>query len=126
MNHKNRSILLQVAAKAAIESGVSSTDEFVSSTQKFYDALLALHVENSIDVDYVEFKASKKQDSRPALPTVQVGGKTYIDYRNSDSKKKNPRFPDFKAEDGSPVWLSDKDGSLLDEGVKFLEEAGLV
>lgn len=67
---------------------------------------------------------SRREDVE--LPGVTIDGKYYYDYRDSPQKTKNPRFPDFKAKDGSEShWLLDRDGGKSEFAVK-LEAAGIV
>lgn len=123
MNNKNRSILLQVAFKeAAAQLGITKADEVLNGAQIGYDVLVKLHETNGVDIDFTP----QSRGSRPELPTFEVNGVTYTDYRKSESKSKNPRFPDFKTADGEPVWLTDKNGNATDEGIKLLEAAGLI
>lgn len=62
----------------------------------------------------IPMSAPVKRAVKPAgdNPVVVIDGVEYEDYRQSEQKTKNPRFPDFKSTDGkSSEWLYGKDGS---------------
>jgi len=69
-------------------------------------------------------KSTARRDEVAHPTSITLDGTVYYDYRNSTQKATNPRFPDFKTEDGKGAfWLQDKDGSKS-EFAKRLEEAG--
>ena len=117
---------MQVAFKGAIDAGFILADDVKSNTANYYAALIDLHKEFDVDLNYEEKKSfgpkSAPKTEEEDVPTVIVNGELWRDYRKSERKQKNAKFPDFKTVDGKQsIWLSDREGNPTDAGVKFLE-----
>lgn len=118
---------MQVAFKGAIDAGFVLADDVKNNTVDYYTILTDLHKEFDISLEDQKNNFTPRTTSPKAeeedVPTVIVKGELWRDYRKSERKNKNPRFPDFKTVDGKQsVWLNDRDGNPTDAGVKFLEE----
>lgn len=126
---RNKSILLQVAFKEAAALGKTDLDKVEQLTGDFYNVLIGLHDKLGLSLEDDAPRRSSRPTNRPApvtsedVPTViTADGGLFYDYRNSERKAKNPKFPDFKSVDNTKsIWLTDKEGNQTDEGVKFLE-----
>lgn len=116
LNNKTKSILLQVAFKAAAQQEFADNTELMRKSADFYDVLLALHEKYDV-ADQSTGGGSDSGGSTatvPDAPTVTIDGVEYFDYRGLKEigDIENPMFPDFKAvSDGKGFWLTKKDGS---------------
>ena len=118
MNDKSKSILLQVAFKAAVSSFGELTDKTEAlveqRTELFFEQLLALHEKYQIDdqttrSSYNNSGSSYQQDD---APTIMIDGKQYFDYRGLKAVgAKSAGWPDFKDASGEGFYLTKKDGS---------------
>lgn len=124
---RNKSILLQVAFKGAVDTNPSKVEEL---TESYFKLLLDLHEKNGLSLEDDAPRKSYPRKNAPSpvtatedVPTViTADGGLFYDYRNSERKAKNPKFPDFKSVDNTKsIWLTDRDGNATDEGEKFLE-----
>jgi hypothetical protein len=126
LNNKTKSILLQVAFKAAVE--VEKDAALVEEkAQIFYEQLLALHDKYGI-ADQSTGDGGSTGPSAAAVaeedaPETVIGGVAYKDFRGLKAIPGTdlaPNFPDFKL-GAKGYWLTKKDGSPT----KFAIDNGL-
>lgn len=139
---RNRSILLQVAFKAAVDLGTGDSSDLQSKTSELFDALISLHEKYGISLEDTSrgsgrsgrsgsYGGGKSSSGSTARTTDSIGiafevdGVTWFDYRAAkvDGTVK-PNFPDFKSGQNS-VWMQDRDGNDVPEAVKLAEIADL-
>lgn len=129
---RTKSILLQVAFKAAVSFGVVEADKVEALTSDFYNILIGMHDKLGLKPD-ADKPAGRKYPTRDSkvesaasnadVPqAVLADGNTYLDFRGLKSLgavKEN--FPDFKTLDRKvSKWLT-KDG----EPTEFAVAVGL-
>ena len=113
-DNKSKSILLQVAFKAAVEveKEIALVEE---KTQVFFEQLLALHEKYGIDNQSTSSGGggSTSAPETPDAPVIEINGENWLDYRGlKDLGAVVAAFPDFKTPDAKKsVWLTKKDGS---------------
>ena len=132
ISDRSKSILLQVAFKAAIEAGNIDPDTVAGLTGDFYNVLIGMHDKLGLKPDAdkpVGRKYTPRADkvesaaSNSDVPQATLAdGETYLDFRGLKALgavKEN--FPDFKTLDRkSSRWLT-KDG----EPTEFAVAVGL-
>lgn len=137
MQGKTQSIILQVAFKAAVQTG-ADIPAIKLLTSQYYVLLQELHDEIGINADdgaYTpkggggggsSFPSKPKMATPPsALPFTTSDGITWLDYRTAKSNSEVvPGFPDFKTTDGkTSVWEYTKDGTPVPEATALTAAA---
>lgn len=125
---RNKSILLQVAFKAAVDLGD------VELTQAMYERLLGLHDSNGISL---EDDAPRKggYSPKPKATTREVSGTLFFDKEGNkwfdfrqakaDGKEKK-EYPDFKSEDfKTSVWMYTRDGEPVEDAAPLVAAADM-
>lgn len=134
ISDRTKSILLQVAFKAAAENA-ATTDEAENLTKDYYGILVGLHDQLGLKPDEASAKPARARTPRTDKVTTAANGAdapeialetgTFLDYREmkANGTIENPRFPDFKTVDKKKsFWLVDKDTG---EASEFATENGL-
>ncbi len=122
INGRSRSILLQVAFKAAVAGG---DPNIKLATANFYNMLIELHTELDINPDDGAKKGNWSGSSGGAPKAPAIQGETFIfngvlveDFRAAKAAPGStvkPRFPDFKTANGEAI-----SGVTTDSGAAWL------
>ena len=124
MDNRSKSILLQVAFKAAVDK-VDSKDiqEIGDVTEAFYHLLVELHQKLGFDDTTAAPTAAPTSDE---APVVTIDGEQWYDYRGlKELGAVKATFPDFKrVSDGQGKWLTTKNGSPT-KFAEAVERAGV-
>jgi hypothetical protein len=125
MDDRGKSILLQVAFKAAVAVEVPTEDQVIS----FYELLIGLH--ERLGINPTETKrsgggrSSTPRTTQPTGETFILDGQLYTDFRQvkaTGSVKAN--YPDFKRDsDGQAFWLYTQDGEPNAEAADLVSAA---
>lgn len=116
LSNRSKSILLQVAFKAAVDNTAPDTDfaKLEELSALYFESLIALHEKYGIsDQSDTATTSGGGGGSTPDAPAINISGEEYLDYRGlKNLGAVNAAFPDFKTPDGKKsVWLKKKDGS---------------
>ncbi len=129
INGRSRSILLQVAFKAAIQESLGRETEtfdlIKGETARLYGMLIDLHTELDINPDDGQKKGNWGGASGGAPKAPAIQGETFIfngvlveDFRAAKAAPGStvkPRFPDFKTANGEAI-----SGVTTDSGAAWL------
>lgn len=117
MDNRSKSILLQVAFKAAVETGVPNEEQ----TRSFYELLTSLHDKLGINVEdsaprrsYGGGGASTPPKPKPEGAVMfMFEGASWYDYRPAKANGSVVKgHPDFKSVDNKQSkWLYDQEGA---------------
>lgn len=129
LNDRSKSILLQVAFKAAVELG----DASVPNVTHYYTMLVDLHEQLGINPDASSTnygsgtrKSNTSGGRKPISGNPFVAkGESWIDYRQAKANDEVKQgFPDFKTPDNKrSIWMYDKEGNPNPEAADLVRAA---
>ena len=136
MDDTSKSILLQVAFKAAIDAGALDTPTLTAKTKEYYGVLVDLHSEFGVDPQGRVSNFPPRSGGgapRPAakpLPAsvttfADKAGVSWNDFRDAKSNGEVVNgFPEFKTTDNkTSVWIYKQDGSPDERAPELIEAA---
>jgi len=123
---KTKSILLQVAFKGAVETGVVNEEQVIA----YYELLMALHERYGIDPDETRNSGGSRKPTTPKAEQPQgetfiLDGEMFTDFRAVKADPTaglNRNYPDFKrVSDNKAFWVYTQDGEKVADTVPLVE-----